>query len=99
MGINIELRSESGEVLARIADPKGLVAKVLAGADWTRLLRYIDPYGDTMFNRQQAALLVQELGEVQRQADPEAAAILGCVATLAQRVEAEPHLYLWFLGD
>ena len=55
------------EVLDEVGDPQG----VLEGAWWSgkfagsRLLRYLDPYGDAMFNQAQAGDLkidVRELG-------------------------------------
>jgi hypothetical protein len=63
MGCDLHLEDERGAQLADLPDPRDYVgwAVGLASASPTVCLRFIDPYGDTVFNRGQAPVLIQEL--------------------------------------
>ena len=61
-------------------------------------LRWVDPYGDTIFNKFQAAALVNEL-EALVAASPDLTSSLAGVARLARDCAEGTHLYLWFVGD
>uniref|UniRef100_A0A832H3Q0 Uncharacterized protein n=1 Tax=Oscillatoriales cyanobacterium SpSt-402 TaxID=2282168 RepID=A0A832H3Q0_9CYAN len=63
MGINIRWENEFGKVLEEVPDPRNCLALALAlsSLDETVCLRFIDPYGDTVFNQQQIPVLIQEL--------------------------------------
>ena len=62
-------------------------------------LRFIDPYGDAVFNKFQMAPLLEELEEVRKRAPQQAQEVLEQVTALARRCRDEVHLYLRFLGD
>jgi hypothetical protein len=63
MGIDLRVETESGGVLTEIADPHGCVRRFLIMADLeaTVCLRFIDPYGDTVFNRSQMPVVQSEI--------------------------------------
>jgi len=55
MGIDVRLKSESGEVLVEVGDPKMVLSRATKHAfAETRLLKYLVPWGDAMFNQSQA---------------------------------------------
>jgi hypothetical protein len=60
------------------------------------LLRWVDPHGDTVFNRAQSEALDAELEIAEREHGVEA---LDDVRLLAQRAASGVHLYLVFVGD
>jgi hypothetical protein len=64
------------------------------------VLRFIDPYGDTVINRLQAEPLVAELEprlhEIPDEADRDRVAD---VVELLHRCSGGVHLYVWFVGD
>jgi len=63
-------------------------------------LRFLDPYGDTTFNRLQVAEVIREMDEIASNGvDEEALAAMDAVRKLAGQVKIEPHLYLKFIGD
>jgi hypothetical protein len=56
-------KNERGDVLAAVADPEMLFARLVRHSEWsnTVCLRFIDPYGDAVFNQLQIPTLVREL--------------------------------------
>src|SRR5262245_47687421 len=63
MGVNLFMEDELGKKLADVLDPQGFVGCIvsLAGGDSTTCLRFIDLYGDTVFNQIQIPILIGEL--------------------------------------
>jgi len=63
MGVNLYMEDEAGAKLAEVLDPRGFVGCIvsLAGNENTVCLRFIDPYGDTVFNQLQIPVLIREL--------------------------------------
>lgn len=55
MGLSIVLETESGEELERVDDPSNILHRLLPRSDNGSylLLRFIDWYGDTVFNQLQ----------------------------------------------
>jgi hypothetical protein len=63
MGIDFTVETETGGVLKRLGDPRANLPLYLSLADLDRTscLRFIDPYGDTVFNGSQMPILLSEL--------------------------------------
>jgi hypothetical protein len=61
-----------------------------------KLLRYLDPYGDTIFNRLQMDDLIQDLRQLKRL---ETNSRIDDVLLLAERCKEDIHTYLYFYGD
>ena len=61
-----------------------------------KLLKYLDPYGDTIFNQLQMDDLIQD---IQYLVKTEQNSLLNEVLLLAERCKSEPHTYLSFYGD
>jgi hypothetical protein len=101
MGIEVRLRGEDGEVLQEVGDGRMVLARASQGTlASTRLLRYLIPYGDTVFNQAQASDLHDDLREVMREhAGTPLAYIASRIEPLVERLRSETHLYLWFIGD
>lgn len=66
-----------------------------------QLLKWVDPWGDTVFNRAQCSDLVAELALACESVDDAPADVKALVEvkTLAERAASEPHSYLVFVGD
>jgi hypothetical protein len=67
-----------------------------------QLLKWVDPWGDTVFNSAQCFDLVAELALACESVDDEEPAHLKAlvdVKALAERAASEPHSYLVFIGD
>lgn len=102
MGMDVELRSESGQVLAEVGDAKSVLSRAVSANTFsgTRLLRYLMPWGDAMFNQAQAGALALDLRDVaEDQSGKPLAELLLQVAPLVDRLSSEVHTYLWFVGD
>jgi len=93
----VEIRDERGDVLDRMHDTGQIAALAAEVVDdpWFACLRFVDPYGTTVFNAAQAGQFAIELT---RRADPEDDT-LSDVVEMADRVASEVHHYLWLLGD
>ena len=102
MGIDAKWEDESGGVLAAVLDPRSLLARALRDGELshTVCLRFIDPYGDAVFNQAQSAHLAQELRELRAAtATSEAADHLAQVIDLVARAQDQTHTYIKFIGD
>ncbi|BEP11694.1 hypothetical protein acdb102_00050 [Acidothermaceae bacterium B102] len=64
------------------------------------LLRDIDPYGNTCFNRVQATHLIEELDRLERSGvSPQELALIRGLRVLLALQLGRAHRYLWFIGD
>jgi hypothetical protein len=66
MGIDARIETEPGECLAKLGDPHNRLNWLLrlAVLDSTLCLRFIDPYGMTVFNRPQLLVLHSEFSSL-----------------------------------
>ncbi len=102
MGLSVALEDEQGRRIDGFDDPTNILHRLLPTADdsGSRILRYIDWYGDTVFNRYQVDDVLEELelllGRVQNDAERE---LINRMIALTRRCRHEPHLYLKFYGD
>ena len=63
-------------------------------------LKYLVPWGDAVFNQAQAGDLTTDIRDVIRShGGTTLAERLGEVQHLVDRLSAETHVYLWFVGD
>jgi hypothetical protein len=101
MGIEVQLRRESGEILGEVSDSQMVLARATKTAfSTTRLLRYLVPWGDAVFNQAQASDLSSDISLV-KNANPGTALfdLLSDVEMLVEKLSNDAHLYLWFVGD
>jgi hypothetical protein len=102
MGIDARLKRESGEVLGEVFDPKMILSRAsqrdaFAG---TRLLKYLVPWGDAVFNQAQADDLGADIAHVRRTTqDKQLLELLLQLEPLVALLSRETHAYLWFIGD
>jgi len=98
MAITIEVRTESKLRVATSPHPY-LLWQHARDLDGFPMLSSVDPYGDTIFNRQQVERVVEELatlssGELSAAERSSLVELRGlCDETLLR-----PHRYLWFVG-
>jgi len=98
---HIGLRSEreGGGVIANFAR-EGIPLEVLDLAPLDSVcLRFIDPYGDTVFNQLQIPVLIEELEELGRRSA--SAALRSRLDSVVAFLSAsrDTHQYVRFLGD
>jgi hypothetical protein len=101
MALTIDLIDESGNVLEEIYDPPGFADILPSYTDESsQCLRFIDPYGDTVFNTLQIPTFLRELAHVEEGTTVEQyRQFIAELRRLASRCRDETHLYLKFLGD
>lgn len=102
MGIDLQWISERGDVRERVMDEQNLVAEILAASNDKEsvCLRFIDLYGDTIFNQLQIPIFLKEVravavGSLSREAIQHREKIIA----LATKAEGRVHTYLKFYGD
>jgi hypothetical protein len=102
MGFDIRLEDERGRPVEEVGDPGNLLHRLLPSPrdESFHCLRFIDPYGDTVFNRPQIEEFLADLGRILVSAKTkEERELLERIRELAERCRSEPHLYVKFYGD
>ena len=98
MGLTVRLQDERGKPVSE-ADI-GIDFRIPTGDPSFRLLCYIDPYGNTVFNQLQMETFLAEWEKVRREARTEDdTTAWSSVKQLATRCKDEVHLYIRFIGD
>ena len=102
MGLDISLQDEDGEILESVGDPNNILHELLPSfTDYSyQCLRFIDWYGNTIFNRFQIDVFLAEWKRLYSKAHTEnEREILFRIEELAKMCQSEPHFYLKFEGD
>lgn len=104
MALTIALETERGEQEDVIFDGRGLLYNAILrtrqpDAQPIRLLDFIDPYGDTVFNRLQMGRLHHELEILKDISDDETNGLIIKVQNLAQTCIDGVHLCIKIYGD
>jgi len=102
MGIDLFWEDERGKRLGTVSDEKNLSARLLENSnlDATVFLRFIDRYGDTVFNQLQIPSLIGEIEHLHATIkDHPTQQQIGAILTLARKSKGEIHTYLKFRGD
>jgi hypothetical protein len=101
MGINVQLRSESGEIFDEVIDVKMTLSRAAQTEfSGTRLLQYVVPWGDAMFNQAQSKNLAMDIRDVMEDTKGiQLHELLARILTLVDRLSSNPDIYLWFMGD
>ncbi|MFC0600215.1 hypothetical protein [Streptomyces palmae] len=110
MGIELELHSERParkrspqDTLLRGSYAHGdALAEVLSTLDrhHSGKLGWVDPYGDTLFNEQEAQVVRSEVAALlQGCTDKRQKAALLDLGELLEECAATPGSYVWFMGD
>ncbi len=104
MGIDVAITNEDQEVRQILHDSQMLIPSLVMN-EWGHLkeskcLRFVDPYGDAIFNQEQIPILLSELEHsAASQSDPETKAHLEKVCRLVSAAMDETHTYVKFIGD
>jgi hypothetical protein len=102
MGITISLETEQGEKIEVVADLHNWLLSQLERPDLseTLCLRYLDPWGNTIFNHLQMDDLLQDLRRVRNLAtNKQQRELLDKIEEFAERCTEGVHLYVKFSGD
>ena len=102
MGIDIRIVTESQKEVDLLLDPENLTKRILPDISDARsqCLRFIDPYGDTVFNRNQLPVLIIEIETMLQGTEDHKVRLHGkAIIELARRALSEVHQYFKFYGD
>jgi hypothetical protein len=102
MGIELIWEEENGDELARLNDPQSFVEQFLPSDSDNEFvcLRFVDPYGDTIFNRLQLPVLLQELKRcAAKPHELPVAEHLSSAVALVEKAQDHVHTYVRFVGD
>jgi hypothetical protein len=100
MGIDVQLRRESTDILAEVNDARTVLARARHRAfSSTRLLKYLVPWGDAVPNQAQADGLESNIAYVRRaRSEPDFLAMLDAIEPLVAHLARETHVYFWYGG-
>jgi len=98
MGWTVIMEDEDGNAIKTLPFEFTLSDEDIAGRETFRLLKYVDPYGDTTFNAYMFEDLIKDLQELITllPADKEQ---IEAVIEYARECDDEIHTYLKFYGD
>jgi len=99
MPINVEWRNERGQTLARYDGPAVTRQLIDRAPAASMCLRFIDPYGDTVFNQRQIPVLLDELRSLAAGTRDGQAETLRLLSQFLEQTLAQVHTYAHFLGD
>lgn len=99
VALHVYLEPEGGARLTLCRDAVGAAKYVCSRSEGSTCLRFIDPYGDTVFNRGQCAVLMVEWSVLTENAPPDLRPWMLDVAELVERCATDVHLYVRFEGD
>lgn len=103
MGLTIVVQDEHGRAISSaVEDVRNLLSRLLPTEDDEsfRLLRYIDRYGDTVFNQQQLNDLLAEWVRLKERArTKDERELLAAAESLIRQGQNDVHQYIKFIGD
>ena len=100
MGINMRWEDERGEVMAELLDPDSFLARWLSKSPADSVcLRFIDRYGDTVFNQLQIPFLISELESALPECKDENQQRAEAIIDFVRQATSNVHTYIKFYGD
>lgn len=101
MGLTIVLEKENGQKLETIEDPQNVLHRILPRIDDKKyqLVRFVDWYGDTIFNRVQMTPLLDDLQVLLANSNDGEAHLLKSIQKICEQCRDKVHLYIKFYGD
>jgi hypothetical protein len=102
MGIDVRVETESGEVQDEVLDDRNLTEKLLPDREdgSSPCLRFVDPFGDTLFNQIQIPLLTKEIeARMRASAKPEVRSHCEAILKVVTATVGEEHTYVRFSGE
>jgi hypothetical protein len=101
VGITVALQTIHGKELGLVSRTYGVLDRVLPiGDPRFPMLRYIDPYGNTIFNGEQMYPLLEEINRLAEEvSSEEGKGLLAQIRELAIHCRDHPHEFLRFIGD
>ena len=97
--IAVRLQDEDGHVEDEFDDSEILNVIIEHNTADTKCLLFIDPYGDTTFNRYQAEVLANEVVAAAANISAGDAERARRLAAFVRRAAADVHTYVKFIGD
>lgn len=102
MGIEVELQNERCNSISETVHDSEVLAQILSDLDDSAsiCLRFIDPYGNTIFNSIQARILLVEWDTLKQAfSEHNAEEQWAKTRALIIRCSEEMHTYIKFIGD
>ncbi|MBS1635166.1 MAG: hypothetical protein JST26_04530 [Bacteroidetes bacterium] len=93
----IILENEKGEAIQTLAESLQYEELSKLTLPKFKLFNYVDPYGDTTFNRLQIDDLIVDLGLLKKLSEQKDT--IDKIMSLAEKCKTDAHTYLKFYGD
>jgi hypothetical protein len=100
MALTVQIEGEGGEREGELWMHPAGTGLLAVGSSHGSCLRFIDPYGNTLFNQLQIPELLSELRALDnRLTDPELRLALRGLIPVVERAVDQVHTYVRFIGD
>jgi hypothetical protein len=99
MPIKVEWQDERGRTLARYEGPVIGHGFCAAALPTSLCIRFIDPYGNTVFNQWQLDVLRDELAELTARVVGDQRAVATALLAFVDQARDHVHTYIKFIGD
>ena len=98
--IDLQLQDEKGTAREQFADSEALAFLMgAAPTDGTVCLRFVDPYGRTVFNQLQIPVLLAELRSRLLRLRGDQHSRAGALVAFVEQAREKPHWYVGCIGD
>lgn len=100
MPFQVTLETENHRIIENVHEKGWLLDFPEATDKGYCCVKYIDRYGDTVFNRLQMIDFIAEMGVMREKTqDEDTKTVIDEIIQLAEKCKAKPHLYIKFYGD
>ena len=102
MGIDVRRETETAGELELLTDEGEVLSSLVSrgqAEDGATCLRFLDEYGDTVFNQFQLPVLAVELESLRKKLSAREAHHITKILALVTRATGDTHTYVRFIGD
>jgi hypothetical protein len=99
LSIDVEWQDEHGKTLTRYEGPELTRALVERAEPTSVCLRFIDPYGNTVFNQRQLPLLISELQALKSRTRDGQRDVIEALLAFLRPPGDQVHTYVKLVGD
>jgi hypothetical protein len=102
VGIDVRTETENGQKLSEWGDPRNRTKSLLPSFSDSSFycLRFVDRFGDAIFNQAQIPFLASEIRRQLEKIDDRETKNHGeAILRLVESVEGKPHVFVRFIGD
>jgi hypothetical protein len=102
MGVDVQIEDEDGNMIEHMGDIKGQFSNFIPSLIESNsfCLRFIDLYGNTIFNQMQIPILIEEISEaLEHVENKDNYEFINEILLFIRKAKGQVHTYVRFIGD